>query len=87
MDFLPAQDLEISLLFRKVRDQVLAATENLQEPYVYGSLTGVPFYLAGSSGGAETRWRWTTAASPGPASVPTRRRSYWRLLKPVTPAR
>ncbi len=41
--------LEISLLFRQVRDDVLAETNNLQEPNTYGSLPGVPFYLAGSA--------------------------------------
>ncbi len=46
--------LEISLLFRQVRDDVLASTGNRQEPAVYGSLPGEPFYLtadaaAGSS--------------------------------------
>jgi hypothetical protein len=40
--------IEISLMFRKVRDDVLAMTGNLQEPATYGSLPGVPFYLAGS---------------------------------------
>ncbi len=45
-------NLEISLMFRKVRDDVLAQTKNLQEPYTYGSLSGTPFYLAGSSGGS-----------------------------------
>lgn len=39
--------LEISLMFRQVRDAVLAATGNQQEPQTYGSLSGVPFYLAG----------------------------------------
>ncbi|WP_264214513.1 caspase family protein [Leisingera thetidis] len=39
--------LEISLMFRQVRDRVLENTANLQEPHTYGSLTGVPFYLAG----------------------------------------
>lgn len=39
--------LEISLMFRQVRDRVLETTGNLQEPHTYGSLTGVPFYLAG----------------------------------------
>lgn len=43
--------LEISLMFRQVRDRVLDSTENLQEPYTYGSLTGVPFYLAGPASG------------------------------------
>lgn len=43
--------LEISLMFRQVRDKVLDMTGNLQEPHTYGSLTGVPFYLAGPGAG------------------------------------
>lgn len=39
--------LEISLMFRQVRDTVLEKTHNLQEPNTYGSLSGIPFYLAG----------------------------------------
>ncbi|MBP9183459.1 MAG: caspase family protein [Fuscovulum sp.] len=42
--------LEISLLFRQVRDDVLAMTGNLQEPTTYGSLPGVPFFLTGDEG-------------------------------------
>ena len=38
--------LEISLMFRQVRDLVLEKTGNLQEPHTYGSLTGVPYYFA-----------------------------------------
>lgn len=37
--------LEISLLFRQVRDTVLAATNQQQEPFVYGSLGGDAVYL------------------------------------------
>jgi tetratricopeptide (TPR) repeat protein len=37
--------LEISMLFRFVRDDVLAATARQQEPFVYGSLPGEPFYF------------------------------------------
>ena len=44
-------DLEISLMFRRVRDTVLASTGNLQEPYTYGSLSGTPFYLASAASG------------------------------------
>jgi uncharacterized protein len=44
--------LEISLLFRQVRDDVLAATGNLQEPTTYGSLPGEPFYLTGGDAAA-----------------------------------
>ncbi|MEQ9016215.1 MAG: caspase family protein [Marinovum algicola] len=36
--------LEISLLFRRVRDRVLEATGN-QMPFTYGSLSGEPIYL------------------------------------------
>lgn len=45
-------DVEIGLMFRQVRDEVLKATGNLQEPYQYGSLSGTPFYLAGNSEGS-----------------------------------
>ncbi|MGD9862268.1 MAG: caspase family protein [Pseudodonghicola sp.] len=45
--------LEISLMFRQVRDMVLRETGNLQEPHTYGSLTGVPFYLAGPADGQD----------------------------------
>lgn len=37
--------LEISLLFRKVRDEVLAKTSKQQEPFTYGSLPAQPFYF------------------------------------------
>jgi TPR repeat protein len=45
--------LEISLMFRQVRDAVLESTFNLQEPHTYGSLSGVPFYLAGAAEGGD----------------------------------
>ena len=55
--------LEISLMFRQVRDAVLDATLNQQEPNTYGSLSGVPFYLAGPAEGqsdpaADARVAW-----------------------------
>jgi hypothetical protein len=43
-------NVEIGLLFRQVRDDVLAATGNQQEPATYGSLPGEPFYLTASAG-------------------------------------
>ena len=45
-------DVEIGLMFRQVRDDVLKNTGNLQEPYQYGSLSGTPFYLAGNTEGS-----------------------------------
>jgi uncharacterized caspase-like protein len=37
--------LEINLLFRKVRDEVLSSTGRRQEPYIYGSLPSEAFYF------------------------------------------
>jgi hypothetical protein len=37
--------LELSLFFRSVRDGVLRATNNQQEPYVFSSLGAEPFYF------------------------------------------
>lgn len=42
---LPEQGLEISLLFRRVRDDVLRKTGGYQEPFTYGSLSGRAFYF------------------------------------------
>lgn len=45
---LPARNVEIGMMFRQVRDAVIKETKNKQEPHFYGSLSGVPFFLAGS---------------------------------------
>ena len=42
---LPTPGLEINLLFRKVRDDVLAATGKRQEPFTYGSLPSEALYF------------------------------------------
>ncbi|NBZ88808.1 caspase family protein [Stagnihabitans tardus] len=63
-------DLEIGLMFRRVRDEVLKATDNKQEPWTNGSLSGTPFYLAGSSDGV---------ADPEAAADP---RVAWAGIKP-----
>ena len=39
--------LEVGLMFRKVRDAVLASTGGRQEPFVYGSLSSRGVYLSG----------------------------------------
>lgn len=54
---LPDPGVEITFLFRKVRDDVLAATGGKQEPFVYGSMGGDPVYLV-------------AAAPPPPAPAP-----------------
>ncbi len=47
-------DLEIGLVFRRIRDSVLNATGNAQEPHTYGSLPGKPYFLAGENQSANT---------------------------------
>jgi uncharacterized caspase-like protein len=37
--------LDIGMMFRKVRDSVLARTNNVQEPFTYGSLPAQEFYF------------------------------------------
>ena len=37
--------LELSLFFRSVRDNVLKATNNQQEPFIFSSLGAEPFYF------------------------------------------
>jgi tetratricopeptide (TPR) repeat protein len=37
--------LDIGIMFRRVRDSVLARTKNVQEPFTYGSLPGQEFYF------------------------------------------
>ncbi|HYH22086.1 MAG TPA: SUMF1/EgtB/PvdO family nonheme iron enzyme [Azospirillum sp.] len=37
--------LELSLFFRRVRDDVMQSTQGRQEPFVYGSLGAAPFYF------------------------------------------
>ena len=43
--YLSEPGLEISLLFRKVRDDVFNKTGRQQEPYTYGSLPAQPFFF------------------------------------------
>lgn len=76
MEAVVQPNLEIGLMFRRVRDEVLAATENKQLPWTDGSLSGEPFYLAGTSAAApeaadDPRLAWAAA----PADTETRMRA------------
>lgn len=55
--------VEINKLFRLVRDDVMAATDKRQEPFVYGSLPGEDFYFVGTN--LATRPTEAAAALPG----------------------
>jgi Caspase domain len=40
--------LDVSFVFRHVRDDVMAATGRVQQPHLYGTLGATPIYLSGS---------------------------------------
>ncbi|MEM8553108.1 MAG: caspase family protein [Pseudomonadota bacterium] len=46
LEHMATPNLEIGMMFRRVRDEVMDATAQLQEPFTYGSLSGVPLFLA-----------------------------------------
>lgn len=48
-------DLEVGLMMRKVRDDVLASTGGKQEPFVYGSLSAEQIFLADTRGLSPTQ--------------------------------
>ena len=45
MKRLPTPGIEINKLFRLVRNDVMAASDRKQEPFVYGSLPGEDFFF------------------------------------------
>jgi hypothetical protein len=70
---------EVRLAFGKVRDDVLAATGNKQEPFVYGSLGGAPIYLLPNSGAEAPE-----AAAAKPDSGGDREALFWESIKDST---
>jgi len=67
LEDLPRPNVEIGLVFRQVRDRVMALTANRQQPHFYGSLSGAPYFLASGD-----------AAMAGNAD----KASQWQALKP-----
>jgi uncharacterized caspase-like protein len=66
--------LEINMVFRAVRDDVLAATNKKQEPFVYGSLPNEAFYfrpLAALPAPAPEPLTAVTLPTPGPPAIQT----------------
>ena len=80
--------LEVGLLFRKVRDAVLASTGGRQEPFVYGSLSSRGVYLAASPA-SDSEPAPPASSVPGVASGTARvtaeqlavERVYWESVK------
>ena len=81
--------LEVGLMFRRVRDAVLASTGGRQEPFVYGSLSSRGVYLAAAPAPLPA-----PSAAPAPAIVPgaarvtaeqlAAERVYWESVKGST---
>jgi len=59
--------LEVQFLFRDVRDDVMAATNHEQQPFVYGSLSRQTIYL--KAGAADSDRPASSAATPGPGEA------------------
>lgn len=73
--------LEISFLFRRVRDDVMAATKREQQPFVYGSLSKEEIYLKAPAASAQT------PAAPIPAlATPSEDEKFWLAIQTSTVA-
>lgn len=69
---------DIRLMFSKVRDTVMAATNQQQQPFTYGSLPGVGFYFNPVS---QTS---STPQTPAPDSTVTAAERAWERIKDTT---
>lgn len=69
---LPSPGLDIELAFRRVRDEVLNATGDRQEPFTYGSLSGKPIYLVPSE---------KPIGSPPPSAQNSAELLFWSSVK------
>jgi hypothetical protein len=61
--------VEVTFMFRNVRDDVMAATTNQQQPFVYGSLSRMAIYLAGPPSSADQTGIKQANASPAAAAA------------------
>jgi hypothetical protein len=73
--------LEISFLFRRVRDDVMAATKREQQPFVYGSLSKEEIYLKAPAASAQV----PTASTQVPAT-PAEDEKFWLAIQTSTVA-
>ena len=61
--------IEVTFMFRNVRDDVMEATRNEQQPFVYGSLSRRAIYLAGDPPSADQASTKHANASPAAAGA------------------
>lgn len=73
--------LEISFLFRRVRDDVMAATKREQQPFVYGSLSKEEIYLKAPAASAQT-----PAAAISALATPSEDERFWLAIQTSTVA-
>ena len=66
-----APGIEVTFMFRNVRDDVMEATRNEQQPFVYGSLSRRAIYLAGDPPSADQASTKQANASPAVAGAPS----------------
>lgn len=71
--------LEISFLFRRVRDDVMAATKREQQPFVYGSLSKEEIYLRAPAASAQAPAVSTPA--PVPAATAAEDEQFWLAIQ------
>jgi hypothetical protein len=62
--------IEVTFMFRNVRDDVMDATGNEQQPFVYGSLSRRAIYLAGQPSQADQAGAKQANAAPAAAVAP-----------------
>jgi hypothetical protein len=62
--------VEVTFMFRNVRDDVMEATANEQQPFVYGSLSRRAIYLAGETSADQAGTKQANAAPAATAPSP-----------------
>ena len=60
--------VEVTFMFRNVRDDVMETTRNEQQPFVYGSLSRRAIYLAGEPSADQADMKQANAAPAGAAA-------------------
>ena len=77
---LGTEGLEIGKFFRQVRDEVLAATGNAQEPFVYGSLSAEDFYFRPPSGVSDPAEDDDDKPDPGTDAEAEIELAFWKTV-------
>jgi hypothetical protein len=74
--------LEISFLFRRVRDDVMTATKREQQPFVYGSLSKEEIYLKAPPASISPVANIATPPTPNQiTAVPAEDEQFWQAIK------